>query len=268
MLSALVLLAGCGREPERAGTEVLEQTYKINPRASLSVRNLRGSISIRGADTAEVRLQATKKTASVAQLQNINIAVAADADSISISTKVLPQKNQSLLGGASTVDYALVVPRTIKIARLELDDGKALIEGMEGKELRATVVDGQLTVRGCSGNIHVAVANGDLDLSYEDCARNFLFLADAQLTHGNARILLPRSASFHVRARTATGKIANDFADMVEVNSQSTKKIDLSVGPDARSQLNVRVTTGDIRIAAVGPDPESRSQDAIASGSE
>jgi hypothetical protein len=267
ILSALLLFAGCSKELERASTEVVEQTYPVDSTARLTIRNLNGSISIRGADTTELKLQATKRAASAAQLKNINISVAAETSSISISTSVLPQKKRSLLSGTSTVDYVLVVPRTVKIARLELDDGKVLIEGMEGEDVRANVVDGQLTVRNCCGNIHVAIANGDLDLSYEHCGQR-PFFAEAQITHGSARISIPRDASFHARAQTAKGKIANDFSDMVEVNGQSIQKIDVSVGQNARSQLAVRVTTGDISIAAVGSDPEIRQQTASAAGSE
>ena len=262
-----LLLMGCSKEIERAGTEVLEQTYQVEPTARLTISNLSGSISIRGADTTELKLQTTKKAASVAQLKDININVAAAPDAVSISTAVLPQKKKSLLSGLSTVDYVLVVPRTIKIARLDLEEGKVLIEGMEGEDMRANVVDGQLTVRNCCGNIHVAVAKGDLDLSYEDCAGHS-FVADAQVIHGNARVSIPRDASFHVRAQSMTGKISNDFADMVQVNGRSLQKIDMSVGPNARSQLAVRVTTGDITIAAVEAEPVPSQQTASSAGSE
>ncbi len=259
MLSALLLLGGCGKQLESAGTEVLEQTYPVDPNARLKIRNLRGSISIRAADTAELKLRATKKTENAAQLQNITISVAAETSSVSISTSVVPQKKKAPSGGVGTVDYVLVVPRTMSIARLELDDGEVHIEGMEGEDVRANVVDGQLSVRNCCGNIHLAIANGDLDLSYENCGPG-LFLSEAQITHGNARVSIPRNASFHARAQTTTGKIANDFADMVQVNGRSIQKIDMSVGRDARSQLAVRVTTGDIRIVAVGSDPATGPQ--------
>ena len=262
-----LLLAGCGREVEPGATEVLEQIYQLEPTARLTIHNLSGSISVRGADTTEMKLQATKKAANVAQLKEINIRVAANSDSVSISTSVLPQKKRSLLSGTGTVDYVLVVPRTIEIARLDLDDGTVLIEGMEGQDIRANVVDGQLTVRNCCGNIHAAIAKGDLDLSYQDCARHS-FLTDAQVIDGNARISIAHGASFRVRARTSTGKIASDFVDMVQVNSRLLQKIDMSVGSNARSQLAVRVTTGDITIAAVGPQSVTGQTTASSAGSE
>ena len=263
----LLFVSGCSKKLDRASTEVLERTYPIDPTARLTIRNLSGSISIRGAETTELKLQATKRAGSQAQLKNINISVAAETGSISISTSVLVQKKRSILGGTGAVDYVLVVPRTARIARLDLDEGKVLIEGMEGEDVRANVVDGQLTVRNCCANLHVALANGDLGLSYEHCGPR-PFFAEAQVTHGSARVSIPRDASFHARAQTIKGKITNDFEDMVDVNGHSLQKIDLSIGTKARSELAVHVTTGDIRIVAVGTNPPAGSQTLSSAGSE
>jgi DUF4097 and DUF4098 domain-containing protein YvlB len=155
----------------------------------------------------------------------------------------------------------------MSIARLELEDGEVLIEGVEGEDVRANVVDGQLTVRNCCGNIHLAIANGDLDLSYQSCGER-LFFAEAQITHGNARVSIPRETSFRARAETAKGKIANDFADMVQVNSRSVRKIDVTVGSNPRSELALRVTTGDISIVAIKAIPETPASTASSAGSQ
>jgi Toastrack DUF4097 len=267
MLGALLLLTGCSKALERASTEVVEQTYPVDSTARLTIRNLNGSVSVRGADTTELKLHATKKAANAAQLQNINISVAAETGSVSIATSVLPQKKKSPLGGSGAVDYELVVPRTARIARLDVEDGKVVIEGMEGEDIRANVVDGQLTVRDCCANLHVAIASGDLDLSYDHCGPR-PFFAEAQVTHGNARVSLPRDSSFHARAQTMKGTVVNDFADMVDVNSRLQQKIDLSIGSKARSELAVHVTAGDIRIVAVKPDAGTAPQPASIAGSE
>ena len=266
-LSALLLVAGCSKTVERAATEVLDQTYPIDPTARVTIRNLNGSISIRGAETTELTLHATKKAPSAEQLKNINISVAAETGSISISTSVVPQKKKSPLGATGTVDYELIVPRTARIARLDLEDGGVLVEGMGGDDIRANVVDGQLTLRNCCASLHVTIANGDLDLSFDRCGPQ-PFFAEAQVTHGNARLSIPRDGSFHARAQTIKGKIANDFADMVDVNSHAVQKIDMSVGSSARSELALHVTTGDIRIVAVNSDSGTAAQTASIAGSE
>ena len=267
LLSILFWFAGCSKELERPGLEILERTYAVDPAARLKISNLSGSISIHGADTEQLALRATKKATSVAALKNINVNVAAETGSISISTSALPGKKGSFMGANNIVDYDLVVPRTMKIARLELDNGTVLIEGIKGEDIRANVVDGELAVRNCCGDIQLAVANGALDLSFEDCGPE-PFSAEAQIIHGNARVSLPRRASFHARAQTTSGKIVNDFADMVDVHSRTLQKIDVSVGRNVRSELAVRVTTGDISLVAIESDRANGQNTASNTGSQ
>ena len=53
------LFSGCNSRVEQAKEEkeeIFEQTYKIDPEASLSIRNPHGSIAIHGTETAELRL--------------------------------------------------------------------------------------------------------------------------------------------------------------------------------------------------------------------
>jgi DUF4097 and DUF4098 domain-containing protein YvlB len=261
----LWILANCSKGPEIPRTEVFEQAYQVESTARLTIRNLRGSISIRGVDATEMRIKATKIAGSEEQLASINVAVEAEAGSVAVSTNVLPIRKKSLRGGAGVVDYVLTVPRAVKIARLELEDGNVVIEGMEGEDVRANVVDGQLTVRDCCSNVHLGVANGDLDLSYEHCAQR-VFVAEAQIMHGNARVSVPREAAFRVRAETDEGSIANDFTDIVQVNGRTTPKIDMVVGKDARSELTLRVSIGDIRIAATKARPDVAAPSVVAAG--
>ena len=108
--------------------------------------------------------------------------------------------------------------------------------------MRANVVNGQLEIRDCCGNLKVAVANGGLDLVYGRCEAPY-FSADAQILNGALR----------VHAETLNGKITNNLETMVELNDQSSRKIDLSVGAGRRSDVTVRVTSGDITIVAAEP---------------
>lgn len=266
-LSLLVWLPGCSKEVEHPGLEVLEKTYAVEPAARLKISNLSGSISIHGADTEQLTLRATKKTTNAAALKNITVNVDAETGSVSISTTVLPGKKGSFLSANNVVDYDLVVPRAMKIGRLDLDNGTVLIEGIKSENIRANVVDGDLAVRKCCGDMQLAVANGELDLSFDDCGPQ-PFSVEAQIIHGDARVSIPRSASFHARAQTTRGKIANDFVDMVDVNGRSVQKIDISVGRNTPSELAVQVNTGDIRLVAIDSARTTGQNTASTAGSQ
>jgi DUF4097 and DUF4098 domain-containing protein YvlB len=254
VLVLALLLAGCNskKENERPADQVIEQTYKVNADASLRVVNPRGSIEIRGADTSEVRMRAVKSASSAAQLKDITVDVTAEPADILIKTAFLRQKKMPFFAGTSAVNYTLSVPRSARIARLDVDDGKASIEGIQNADVRANVVNGQLEIRNCCGNLKVAVANGGLDLTYGRCVGPY-FSADAQVLNGNARLSIARGATLRVHAETLNGKITNNLDPMVELNGRPSGKVDMSLGDGRRSDITLRVTSGDITIAAAEP---------------
>jgi len=90
-------MAGCGSEVERIVEQTVEQNYKIDPTARVSIRNTDGSIRIYGADTPEIKLQAVKKAYSKDRLDKIVIDVGAQPSSISIDT-IYPPKPKTWAG--------------------------------------------------------------------------------------------------------------------------------------------------------------------------
>jgi len=253
VLGLLLLLIGCHSKNEGPANEVIEQTYNVYADATVHIANVRGSIAIKGTDSFEVWMRAVKSAASAARLKDITVTVAAEPDDVSIKTAFLRGKKKPFLAGTIAVDYTLSVPRTARIARLDLDDGKVSIDGIQNADIRANVVDGQLAIRNCCGNTKVTVGNGALDLVYGLCVEP-RFSAEAQVLNGNARIAIARGASLHVRGETPNGNITNQLAGAVELNGQSSQNIDMSVGAGARSDIMIRVTSGDIMIVAAEPD--------------
>lgn len=249
-----LLLVGCNSktENERPADEVIEQTYKVDPNATVRIGGGRGSITIRGTDASEVRLRAHKHAPSAAQLKDISVNVTAEPGDILIKTSFLRQKKQPFFAGRGSVDYTLLVPRTARIARLDVDDGNVSIDGIQSSDIRANVVNGHVEIRNCCGDLKVTVANGALDLFFGRCEGPY-FSADAQILNGNARLSIARSAALRVHCETVNGKIRNNIDPTVELNEQSSRKIDLSLGTGRRCDLTVRVTSGDITIVAAEP---------------
>jgi hypothetical protein len=241
--------------------EVIEQRYQVNPDASIRINDPHGSISIQGSDSHEMKLHATKVSGSQEQLRNIAVSVAARPNDISIKTNFPRPKAKPFLGGGERVDYDLFIPRALKITRLDVDDGKVLIESMQTSELRATVVDGQLELRNCTGDIHVAVENGDLVLNYP--ARHAQpSSTEAHVLHGTLTFSVPRNASFHLRAETPYGNIASAFAQSVEIKGGPLRKIDISSGQPPRSEIQLQVLSGNIIIADATVESRTAGQNA------
>jgi len=68
-------------------------------------------------------------------------------------------------------------------------------------------------------------------------------------------VFLPIDAGFHLLARAAHGKIANDFNNvpLTANSSGSEMKIDEIVNSRGSATIEIRVDKGDIKIAEANP---------------
>jgi len=247
--AASILLAGCGfHHGDQTLEEIIEQTYKVDATATLSLSNTDGSIRIYGADTKEIKLQAIKRAYSAERLRKISVNVSAQPGSVSIETNYPPKKTWGLGDRSGTVDYTLVVPRTCKISRLDLANGEIVIDGMRGEAVHANLVNGRLYVHNCFDDTHLRVDTGGLDVSYNLWEQR-KFSIDAQIVNGHTHVFIPSDASFHVIAETEDGQIENAFAEQAERSGDDVSKIDAVVGTTPEAEFKLRAWNGNIQIA-------------------
>jgi hypothetical protein len=262
-IALVSFLPGCtAKNNEGPGNEAMEQTYKVEPNPSIRITNPHGSVTIQGTDGSEVRMRAVKSATNAAQLKNISVTVTANPEDVLIKTSFLREKNMPVVATGETVDYTLSVPRAARIARLDVDDGKVSIEGIQGSntpgndvnsgDVRANLVNGDLAIRNCCGDLKVAIGNGSLHLAYGTCEGS-RFAAEAQVLQGNIHLFITPGASFRVRGETTDGKITNNLATTNRPNGQSSRNIDMSLVSRPLCDVTLRVTSGDIVIGPTKP---------------
>lgn len=246
-LAALAAVAPCGAQEPGVLEQEVEQSYPIDPNASVSIRNLDGSIRIYGGNAAELKLYATKKAYSEERLKQISIDVSAQPNAVSIETKFPPRPKWSLGDRSGTVDYVLVLPQTCSISRLELCNGEVLIDGMRGANLHANLGNGRMFGRNCYGDVGLAVTNGDLDVAYDWWERR-PFSLHAATTNGDVRAFVPGEAAFHLLAATVQGQVVSDFTGQQDRQAKGPRKIDMLVGEKSEAEVNIHATNGDVKI--------------------
>ena len=254
MISALILLNGCGSADNRVLEEVIEQTYPVSSSANISIHNRDGAILVYGSDLNEVRVRSLKKAYSQARLNQIAIDVSTKPGAVSITAKVPPQPKWAFSDHSGTVDCIIVVPATASISASDLNAGEVLLDSMHGREVHARLGDGRIFARNCFTNLDVTVNRGTLTLAY-DWWQQEKFAAQVNVGQGNAWLSLPSDARFHLLARAPHGKIANDFNNLsVSANSSGSEmKIDQTVNGGGAATINVRVDKGIIKIAEANP---------------
>lgn len=249
-----MLLTGCGSGDNRVLEEVSEKVYAVEPDANISIHNQDGAILVYGSNVNEVRVRSLKRAYSHQRLNQIAIDVSAKPAAISITAKFPPQPKWAFSDHSGTVDCTIVVPTTASISALDLNAGEVLLDSMRGPEVRARLNDGRIFARNCFANLDLTVNRGTLALSYEWWeARKFS--AEATMLQGTAWVWLPSEAAFHLLARAAHGKIANDFNNLpVSAHSSGGEmKIDQIVNGGGSATVNVRVEKGNIKIAEANP---------------
>ena len=249
-----MLLSACGSANNRVLEEVSEKVYTVEPNANISVHNYDGAVLVYGSNVNEVRVRSLKRAYSHTRLNQIVIDVSAKPGAVSITAKVPPQPKWALSDRSGTVDCTIVVPATASISTLDLNAGEVLLDSMRGPEVRARLNDGRIFARNCFTNLDLKVQRGTVALSYEWWEKE-KFSAQATMTQGNAWVWLPSDAGFHLLARAAHGKIANDFNHVpVFANSSGSKmKIDQIVNGGGSTTINVQVEKGNIKIAEANP---------------
>ena len=245
-------LVGCGPATDRVLEETIEQSYKIELTASISIKNVDGSIHVYGAPANEMTLQATKRAYTPNRLKQIAVNVSVQPRAVAIETTFPRKSTWGLFDRAGTVDYTIVVPDTAKISRLELANGELSIEGMRGQNVHASLGTGRLVDRNCFSNVDVTVGRGTLILAYEWWEPG-KFSVQANIANGNTIAFFPSDAVFHLIAETVHGRIASDFAPDGERRAEPTAKIDMSVNGGGEVGIKMNATEGNIKIVEQNP---------------
>ena len=251
---AVFFLSNCRPATDRTLEETIDHRYPVEPTATLSITNRDGSIRIYGAggDTREVRVEAVKKAYRAERLKAISIQVSAKPDSISIQT-IYPNDSQPGFSDRSgTVDYVIVVPQSIRISKLELENGEVLLEELRSGEAHASLGNGRLFAHNCFGNLDLHLKTGNLALVYE-WWEDAEFSIRSTIDDGNAFAYIPTDAAFHLIAQTATGKIANDFEPKENRHAEPVNKIDMLVGDGGKATFQFENQDGNIKISEHNP---------------
>jgi hypothetical protein len=249
-----MLLNGCGSANNRVLEEVVEQVYTVEPDANIRIHNHDGAVQVYGGDTNRMRVQCVKKAYSHERLNQIAIDVFTKPGAVSVTAKIPSQPKWGFSDHSGTVDCTIVVPATASISALDLNAGEVLLDSLRGREVHARLGDGRIFARNSFTNLDLTVNRGTLTLAY-DWWEQQKFSAQVSVGQGNASVFLPSDAGFHLLARAAHGKIANDFNNVpLNANSAARQmKIDQIINGGGSAMIQIRVDKGNVKIAEANP---------------
>ena len=126
------------------------------------------------------------------------------------------------------------------------------LDGIRSDEARAQLGNGRLFAHNCFGNLNLSLKTGTLAIVYEWWEERE-FSIHATIQDGNAFAYIPTDAAFHLIAHTATGKIANDFAEKEQRRTEPINKVDMLVGGGGKTTFQFETRDGNVKIAEHNP---------------
>jgi hypothetical protein len=232
--------------------ETLEQTYKIEPTANVTIINGGGAVFVYGSNTSEMRVQAIKRAYTRERLKQIAVNVSIQPGSVLISTKFPPKPKWAPFDRSGTVDYTVVVPATANLTRLELGAGELVVDGMRGDRTHARLGSGRMFAHNCFGNATLALDHGTLILAYDWWEPAKLSI-QANIAQGNAWAFFPSDIVCHLVAETAHGKIENDFEEPAQHGTKEITNIDTLIEGGGEATVTVHAKEGSIKIMEASP---------------
>jgi DUF4097 and DUF4098 domain-containing protein YvlB len=208
--AALLLNVAVARasDDEAVVTEEFHQTYLLNAKGRVELQNINGAVHITVWDQNQVKVDAIKRAEDQQDLKDEEIIVDAHADSISIQTKYHQRETSwrnSHHRGAE-VEYALTVPRSVRLDEIKLINGGLDVSGVTG-EVRASCINGKIEARGLAGELKLSTINGPLDAELERVATS----VELSSVNGQLHLTLPSDAKARIEATTVHGGIENNF---------------------------------------------------------
>ena len=137
---------------------------KIPANARVMVRNGRGDITVRGSDSAEIRVTAKKTVRSWSETdaqriaEPINVTIAQNGDGYEVRPSGYDLSN-SRIG----VDLEVAIPKK-SVLSIKTDKGDVTVSGISA-DVGITDMTGDVDVRGITGDVNVEMRKGDTKVS-------------------------------------------------------------------------------------------------------
>ena len=230
--------------------DVVERRFPLDPSGTFSLRAIDGTVEIFGTDSQEVKIVAVKKAFSPERLNAIAIRVDARQDAVNIETTPPPAPCHHFSDRSGTVEYTINIPQTARIARVELPNGKLVIDGMRGASIAASLGSGQLVTHNCFCDQTIHVNQGGLNVFF-DWMEEHPISIEAKIEDGNLSARLPTDAAFHLHAVAKEGHVSSDFSPMGTRQRGDDSEINEVIGDGPATRLTFRAGEGNIHVSEV-----------------
>lgn len=225
--AAALVVSGCGIPGGPGGPRVSEtwtHTYPLNKTGEVTIVNANGRIEVEGVEGATaVEIEAEKiargATEAIARdlLPRIPIEERGTPDFVSIETRRL---NGFMIGASYEVRYRVKMPKGATIRATTVNGGVS-VSGMDGRVIARTT-NGGIRATGIAGSLEARSVNGGVRVQFASTDNG---PSELRTVNGGVRVALPETAKATVSASWVNGGI-NLSGLQFEVTEQARRRFE------------------------------------------
>ena len=247
-LAALVL-TGCGLPVGPLGikaTDTWTHSYPLSKAGEVTIVNANGRIEVEGVDSETVEVEALKIASGATEqlardlLPRIPIEEHATPDFVSIETRRL---NGFLIGASYEVRYKVKMPKGATI-RATTVNGGVTVTAMDGRVIARTTNGGILATQ-IAGGIEARSVNGGVRVQFASTGTQS---SELRTVNGGVHVALPAAAKATVSATWVNGGI-NLAGLQFEVREQARRRFEGRLNGGGAS-IEVATVNGGITIGS------------------
>ena len=239
-------------------TEKFHETYEVSPGAKLHIDNVNGDIDLQVWKKNHVEVSATKKTnRDEGELAKVRIEVIV-GEVMEIRTKYL-EKNIHV-----SVDYRIKIPEQLMVQKVATSNGDIAVKGATGN-IEVCTSNGDIELKELVGAVRVKTSNGDIEI------RGATAVTEARTSNGDISAEIPQVTKDGIGIATSNGsidlyiseKLNADLISATSMGEVSVKDLDIESQFTVRtgstsmvrgrigkggSVIDVHTSNGDIRL--------------------
>ena len=251
-LAAIALLALARAAIAQPDGEIVVPLSDPSRPVVLEVSAIRGSVTVIGADTDQVRVapldgpqriepvEPQRNEQGLRRIANTTFGVTVEEADNTVSVRVT--------SGSEETGVRVSVPRQTSVRARTVNDGDVVVEGVTG-EHELSNVNEDVTATDISGSVVVNTTNGDITVSMLELTPNKAMSFTSM--NGDVEVRLPANLAADLHITTNRGDILTDFDVDVQPRETIVERSEDGERYQVRLESEVRATVG-------GGGPEMR----------
>lgn len=224
--------------------EEFHQTYPLQEGGVVNLKNINGDVVIRTWDRNEVKVDAVKRADTQQELQEAEIIIRDTPQRIDIKTDYDDDHNRHHRHNhdVASVEYTLTVPRQVILNEIELVNGDLTVEGVQG-EVHLASVNGEVEARGLTNEAHLSTVNGTVRAEFAKLGQS----VSLKSVNGTVNVAIPPDSDATIDAETLHGSISNDFGLNTDKHKWIGSSLNGKLGSGSQ-RIDINTVNGSIRI--------------------